>query len=248
MGLVGIAGILPYMIDILESGILKEAPAPEFPLAIIILLAFVQNGVLLSIVILFGMLLSERVGLRMPIINAWASRQHPVKMKSVLLPGIYWGAAAGVLVVTIEALFFIKQLPQSMLPFFDIPLWKRLLSGVLYGGFTEELFMRLFLLPLVAGLLGRLWKTPEGLPNSKAFWIAIILVAVIFGLGHLPATSFVTSLTPTLVIRALILNGIAGVVFGFLYWKHSLESAMVGHMGAHLIMQIPGVIFLKMLM
>jgi membrane protease YdiL (CAAX protease family) len=98
-----------------------------------------------------------------------------------------------------------------------IPLWKRLLAGILYGGFTEELFMRLFLVSIVAWLCGRWWRTPGGLPTSGAFWIAIVLVAVLFGLGHLPITSAITPLTTMLVVRALVLNGIAGIAFGYLY-------------------------------
>jgi hypothetical protein len=50
----------------------------------------------------------------------------------------------------------------------------------------------------------------------------------------LPATSAITPLTTTLVVRALVLNGIAGITFGYLYWKHGLEA----------VMQIPGVMIL----
>jgi membrane protease YdiL (CAAX protease family) len=82
------------------------------------------------------------------------------------------------------------------------------------------------------------------LPASGAFWVAIVLVAVLFGLGHLPATSAITPLTTTLVVRALVLNGIAGITFGYLYWKQGLEAAMLGHMNAHVVMQIPGVMIL----
>jgi hypothetical protein len=57
-------------------------------------------------------------------------------------------------------------------------------------------------------------------------------------------TSAITPLTTMLVVRALVLNGIAGIIFGYLYWKHGLEAAMIGHMSAHLVMQIPGFIIL----
>lgn len=244
-GLLGVVAVLPYMVDLLGSGIMSDAPASEIPLALVVPLAIVQNGVLLSATILSGMILSERIGLRMPLIRAWASGEHPVNPKAVVLPGILVGAAVGIVLVTIEALFFLKHLPAAMLSLFDISLWKRLLAGVLYGGFTEELFMRLFLLSLVVWLLGKWWKTPEGMPTSGAFWTAIILVAVLFGLGHLPATSAMTPITQLLVVRALVLNGIAGVAFGYLYWKRGLEAAMLGHMSTHLVMQIPGVMLLK---
>jgi membrane protease YdiL (CAAX protease family) len=161
-----------------------------------------------------------------------------------VLPALLVGAVVGATLVAIEALVFLQHLTLPMQRLFAMPLWKRLLAGVLYGGITEELLMRLFLMSLVAWLCGRWWKTPGGLPSSGAFWIAIVLVAVLFGLGHLPATSAVTPLTTTLVLRSLILNGIAGTAFGYLYWRHGLEAAMIGHMSAHLVMQIPGVIIL----
>lgn len=83
------------------------------------------------------------------------------------------------------------------------------------------------------------------MPSSGAFWSAITLVAVLFGLGHLPITAVITPLTQLVVVRAIVLNGLAGIAFGYLYWRHGLEAAMLGHMSAHLVMQAPGVILLK---
>jgi hypothetical protein len=251
MGLLGVVAILPYMIDLLGSNIIKGASASssaQIPLWLVLPLAIVQNGVLLSIAILIGMVLSESVGLRMPLIRAWAKGERPANVKSVVLPGIFLGAAVGIVLVAVEALFFLKHLPAVMLPLFDVPLWKRLLASVLYGGMTEELLMRLCLLSLLAWLLGKFWKTVDGKPTSGAFWSAIVVVAMLFGLGHLPVTSAMGPLTELLVVRALVLNGIAGIAFGYLYWKRGLEAAMLGHMGAHLVMQIPGVMLLKTMM
>ena len=55
-------------------------------------------------------------------------------------------------------------------------------------------------------------------------------------------------MTPGLVVRALVLNGVAGAAFGYLYWRHGLEAAMAGHMSAHVVLQIPGVMLLKALL
>ena len=35
---------------------------------------------------------------------------------------------------------------------------------------------------------------------------------------------------------------------GYLYWRHGLEAPMAGHMSAHVVLQIPGVILLKALL
>jgi Type II CAAX prenyl endopeptidase Rce1-like len=243
-GLIGVIAVLPYIMELVGSGIFSQAAAPDMPMPLVLTLALLQNGILLAVTILIGLVLSERIGLRMPMIQAWTTGTRGPVAQAVVLPALLTGAAVGVTLVAIEALVFLRHLPPAMHGTFEIPLWKRLLGSVLYGGITEELIMRLFLVSLVAWLCGRWWKTANGLPTSGAFWIAIVLVAVLFGLGHLPATSAVTPLTTTLVVRALVLNGIAGIAFGYLYWKHGLEAAMIGHMSAHLVMQIPGVIIL----
>jgi hypothetical protein len=43
-------------------------------------------------------------------------------------------------------------------------------------------------------------------------------------------------LNEALLARTLLLNGIAGVVFGWLFWKYCLECAMLSHAGVHLVL------------
>ena len=246
-GLLGVLAVLPMMLEMVASLPPDRVPPPEIPLPLIALLALVQNCVILAVVILIGMVLSKRIGLGYPIVQAWATRQPLPPLRPMVVSGILIGGAAGLILVLIDAVFFVQQLPSAILSIFEIPLWKRLLAGVVYGGITEELLMRLFLVSLVVWLLGRWWRSAEGQPASGAFWTSIVIVAVIFGLGHLPATAAMTPLTSSIVARALVLNGIAGIAFGWLYWRRGLESAMVAHASAHLIMQIPGAMFLKTL-
>jgi membrane protease YdiL (CAAX protease family) len=82
--------------------------------------------------------------------------------------------------------------------------------------------------------LGKIFHTAERHRTGVAFWLANIVAAVLFGLGHLPATALLTPLTKLVVLRALLLNGIPGVVFGVLYFKRGLESAMVSYFAADL--------------
>jgi membrane protease YdiL (CAAX protease family) len=214
-------------------------------MSLVVGLALLQNGILLAVAIAIGLVLSGRIGLRLTLIRSWVAGQRPLAPKGVIVPGLLLGGVAGAVLVAVDGVFFLRHLPETMRQTFDIPLWKRLLAGIVYGGITEELLMRLFLLSLVAWLLGRWWKTSDGLPTAGAFWTAIVVVAILFGLGHLPITSAVASLTPHLVARALALNGLAGVAFGYLYWKHGLEAAIAGHMSAHVVMQVPGVMLLR---
>jgi membrane protease YdiL (CAAX protease family) len=132
------------------------------------------------------------------------------------------------IVIVLDVAIFVSHVSQNLSQMPQVPVWQRFLA-CFYGGITEELFMRLGLFSLLAWLLGNISHTPQGLPGDVALWTANILVAMLFGLGHLPATAKVGPLTAPVVIRTVVLNGLASLVFGYLYWTQGLESAMLAH-------------------
>ena len=69
-------------------------------------------------------------------------------------------------------------------------------------------------------------------------WTAIVITALLFGAGHLPTTAAMLPLTPLVVARALLLNGIGGIVFGWLYWKRDLLAAMLAHFSADVVLHV----------
>ena len=115
-----------------------------------------------------------------------------------------------------------------------------LLFSMLYGGIIEEIMLRLFFLSLVVfifDLMGRKTKNGKPLPRWY-YWTANTLAALLFALGHLPATQMAFgSLTPLLVGRAFLLNGVLGFVFGLLYIQKGLQYAMLAHALTHLFNQ-----------
>jgi membrane protease YdiL (CAAX protease family) len=115
--------------------------------------------------------------------------------------------------------------------------WKGLLASF-YGGITEEILLRLFVMSLLAWLGSFISRTPEGRPTRAVFWIANILAAILFGLGHLPAMSLLLPLTTLVVIRTTLLNAIGGIVFGWLYQTRGLESAMIAHFSADMVLHV----------
>ncbi len=96
--------------------------------------------------------------------------------------------------------------------------------------------MRLLLVSTLAWLFSKLSHTADGTPTRGAVWVAISAAAVVFGLGHLPATSLTMAITPLVVTREIVLNGIMGVVFGAMYWKRGLEAAMLTHFSADIVL------------
>ncbi|MFQ6016403.1 MAG: CPBP family intramembrane glutamic endopeptidase [Anaerolineae bacterium] len=233
-GILGVIAVLPYTLT-LQAPLLENLP---IPLAILLPLQLLQNAVLLAVAVGLGLLLANRTGLGAPIIEGWlAGEQVGPRLRSILTPSVLWGVIAGVAVTALELLIFAPRLPQAFSQIAQPPAWQGFLASF-YGGIDEEIFMRLFLMSLLAWLLARLWRTEEGLPTGGAMWTANVATAVIFGLGHLPATAVLMPLTPLVIARAILLNSVAGVIFGYLYWKRGLESAMFSHFSADIVLHV----------
>jgi len=119
------------------------------------------------------------------------------------------------------------------------PFWWQSLLASFYGGITGEIKLRLFLLSLLAWIGSRIWRNSGGRLTSGVVWGATILSAVVFGLGHLPALSSMgLSITPVLLTSSLVQNGIGGVIFGWLYWRRGLESAIISLFTADIVIHV----------
>jgi membrane protease YdiL (CAAX protease family) len=119
----------------------------------------------------------------------------------------------------------------------SVSAWKAFLASF-YGGIAEEILLRLFLVSLFVWITFKIKRTKDGKPTNFGIWLSIIVAAIIFGLGHLPATAQITSVTGLVIIRAVVLNGIGGIIFGWLYWKKGLESAIIAHFSADMVLHI----------
>jgi len=108
----------------------------------------------------------------------------------------------------------------------------------LYGGVTEELIMRWGVLSILAFVFSMLT------PIRWAIGIAVMLSAALFALAHLPAL-WMAEADPTTaaLIRTLVLNTVAGLVFGILYLRSGLEAAMLSHIGFHCGALASGAVF-----
>ena len=198
-------------------------------------MAFVQGLVIFSVATFLGLLLAPKAGFRLLGPEGESTRET---LQAILKPSILLGALAGVLIVLLEFLVFQALLSVDLsLGDTHVPVWAAFLASF-YGGIAEEVLMRLFVMTLFVWLLSKLKKTQDGLPTAWSVWLAIILASVLFGVGHLPLTSALTEITAAVVARAIVLNGIGGVIFGWLYWKRGLVSAMIAHFTADIVLHI----------
>lgn len=64
------------------------------------------------------------------------------------------------------------------------------------------------------------------------------MVAIIFGLGHLPVAFKLVTPSFFEIFRILLLNWIPGIAFGWLYWSRGLWTAMTAHFMADLVLHV----------
>lgn len=81
--------------------------------------------------------------------------------------------------------------------------------------------------------------------SNTAFWFPNIFTAIAFGVGHLPFASLFIPMTAFVVVAALLLNGIAGIAFGYLFRTRGLEAAMIAHFTADFVINVVGAGFMK---
>jgi membrane protease YdiL (CAAX protease family) len=182
-----------------------------------------------------GLFFARRTGLGAPIVEGWQTGA-PVstRLKSMLLPSFVTGVAGAVIATVVDRLIFRPLLPDLVTVITQIGGWQGILASF-YGGILEELEMRLLLVSAFAWLFGKLSHTASGAPSPKVLWLSTFIAAIIFALGHLPATSLTMAITPMIIIRSLVLNGGLGLVYGYIYWKRGLEAAMLAHFSTDFI-------------
>ena len=225
-GMVGVALLLPYSLS------LTVLP-PGVSFAALVAAALVQNGILLAIAVGAGLWFAARVRLGAPLLEA-ALRGERVadRVRSLWPVSVAAGILVSIAIAVLDAVVFATNTPAVTTPTGARPGPLLGLLASFYGGITEELLTRLFLVSFFA------WLLSPFLRGAGLYWFAIIVAAILFGASHLPATALLLPLTPVVVTRAIVLNGIAGVAFGVLYWRYGLEAAMLGHFISDLLLHV----------
>lgn len=230
-GLVGVAGIVPVLSQQLAN---LPAGLPLSPAALAAA-TLVQTTVLVAGATALGAALAPRVGLRSHLAER-AAGGPPVlpalAAEAPLAAGL--GLVCAAIIVGLD-LALRPLMPPAFLGAAQASAGGlgALVSGLLYGGIAEELLMRWGVMSLLAWAGWRLGQRGVGRPAPAVLWLAILGAALLFGLGHLPAAAALAPLSLAFVLRTVLLNSVAGIAAGWLFWRHSLEAAMLAHMMVH---------------
>jgi len=237
--IIGTVLVIPYQFALTSVEV-------DVSLFLIVLSAVANSLILFSIATFFGLLLSKKIGMGLPILEGVLQKENKtIEFKSLLLPSIGLGILAGILIL-VFSIPFNRLIPEFQNWEVLAPAWKGFLASF-YGGIAEEVLLRLFLMSLLVWITFKIKKTKDGKPTIFGIWLSIILAAILFGIGHLPATAqIVENLNGIVIARAIVLNGIGGIAFGWLYWKKGLESAMIAHFSADIVLHVITPIFISL--
>ncbi len=188
----------------------------------LLLASLAQSAALVALATWGGVALAPKVGLRAPAFEAVAARRPPgPALAPQLLPGLICGVAGGILLYAILrfAPAAVAELQQRFTP--------PLVARILYGGITEEILLRWGFMTTLVWLAWRLLQRRRGAPRVLYVWLAIVVSALVFGAGHLPAASvLIGTLTVNIVVFVVVANTVFGILFGYLYWRYGLEAAI----------------------
>ena len=166
-----------------------------------------------------GLYLAGRIGLGVPLVEGQLEGKEALDWaRSVFALSLIVAIAGSVPFLLVNLNVDPETLPPS---------WTLFLASV-KAGVREEIFMRLFLMTIFAWLAGLLQREQDGRPGPRAMWFAVILSAFLFGLGHIDEVVPSPEIYDALV-GILLVTTIFGIVFGWLYWKQGLESAILAH-------------------
>jgi hypothetical protein len=238
----GFAGVLSFLLVDVDA-LIKSLPLPagtEIPMSIpaLKLLGLVQPAVILAVAVFVGVALAPRVGLSSPVAEAAASGGDWVSaFKPQLIPGICGGLAGGVAIVLIAAVWKPLLPPEVVTRIGEFGQLLPLPTRLLYGGITEELLLRWGLMTLLVWAAWRLFQKGQGRPKPAFVVSAILVSSLVFAISHLPI-AFLLFPEPTLALVMFVIvgNSAFGLIAGFLYWKKGLESAIIAHAFAHVVM------------
>ena len=235
VGLVGGYTVGLYQLDSYPTEIKQELYAQGLNDTLLGLVTALQSagyGLLLGAA---GIRLGKKVGL-------W--KDERCITKGPLMAAVLVSVIGGLALILPDLLFF-GRYEQALLDVYAVkPTIPYLLATVTYGAVIEEVMLRLFMMSLVAFVLHLLFERRRDSVSTAVLVAANVVSALLFAVGHLPANDMMFGLTPMIVIRCLLLNGVFGLAFGWLYRRFGLRYAMIAHGGCHVVSKLIWILFI----
>jgi hypothetical protein len=199
------------------------------PQASLLLRTLINAQWVFGLAALVGLAFGPSLGLEAPLVEALVAGTPISFSLDALLIACAGGVGITVVIWILDVRFFPGARSSLAASGVSVPPPLLRVGALLYGAIAEEVLMRFGILTFAAGATELLLEA-AGAPERRIALVSAVGISTgVFALGHLPTTAQLTPLTRPLVLRSILLNGLAGVVFGTLFCVYGLEAAMIGH-------------------
>ena len=211
------------IVTILRVAYVRTVPF-EFMVDVFPALLVVFQAMGLGMQIFIGLYLGKRVGMGAPLLESWLDGGIiRGRVVSILKLSLVLGIIVAGLKFFVDRFIFSQFVPSLLLQWKQIPFEFRWVIPF-QQGIGDEISYRLFWMTILIWIIYKIQKPENNQPATLTFWIPILIVSVFSGLSPL---FWGASLLITL--QYLFFSYIGGIVFGWLYWKKGIESAIIAH-------------------
>lgn len=222
--ILGSVAVMPYILSNIDTKGLFA------PLSVVAGFKIFQDVLIYGLVSFLGIKFSSTIGIRLPFFSQEkCDSEYWVR---TIWYSIVSGVCVGMTILSLDLLLPRIGPAVNETTVFEI---FHIFMASFYGGINEEVFMRLFFLSFFVWLLIKIFGSKQ---RDTLLSVAIFASALLFGVFHLPAAAKLVPLSFAVIIRVVLLNSIAGIMFGLLFTRCGLEAAMIAHFTADLVIHV----------
>lgn len=223
-----------YLLESYTSEVLSQVLNELGSEKTLVIVAMIQSTFYSLVLGTLGIYLSKKVGLWKEI-----SFNGNNFCNSVIL-----GIISGLLLILPDIFLFNKVSYDIAKIYTNKPSFNFIMSGITYGGVVEEILMRLFLMSLLSLIIYKIIYKSKHKINDKVYIFSNIIISILFALGHLPNTAMMMGLNFWIILRCMLLNGIFGLIFGYVYRKYGIIYSIITHTLTHVVSKFIWLIFI----
>ena len=156
----------------------------------------------------------------------------PAANKYTLKDSVPFIVSAAAIIALLELSFdFIFQnwLPEIFQPQFSVPTIAQALSSVFYAGLAQEMLLRFGVMTAIIYVLSSQGK----MITEMHYYIGIVFTAILYAFSQYNTILGYVDFSFVLILRILLLSGLAGILYGWLYKTFHFEAAVLSHVLAN---------------
>jgi hypothetical protein len=240
----GLIGLMALVYQIYQqSDKILETTQQEIPLSLLLIASFIQPLLLMSLAIVVGLSLCSKTELRSELVEKANGKESFIGFEKNIAIAVIYGILTGTLIILFDYAFihYVEPIPEGTA--FSERSVALTIAGMLYGGIVEEILLRWGLMSFFVWIIHKIFEKTKATPSAFNYWSSNSVVGLLFAAGHLPAVfAMFEDPSAAFLTRTIILNTIAGVIYGYLFFSKNLETAMIAHASTHLAMTVLTVI------